>query len=175
MQDKIKIVPNCKRSQQILGISFGVIFSLILIVFFIAIAFIVIKHFLTLQNCTELGIFVDNFKADVQKSWSSPIDSHVFPGNLPSSIEYVCFADFSRSLKGKNSDIGNELSLFEGKNAQLFFYPSSKACDMPYHPIAHLNMDVILLKDNPYCIPVTDGSVKILIKKDSGEALVTVE
>ncbi|MEK6871511.1 MAG: hypothetical protein AABX16_01265 [Nanoarchaeota archaeon] len=172
--EDLYLLPKQKRSQQILGISFGVIFSLILIIFFIGIAFIVIKHFLNLQNCTELGIFVNNFEADVKKTWGSPIDSHVFKGTVPSSIEYVCFADLSRPIKGTYANVGDDLGLFEGKNAQLFFFPTAQACDMPYHPIEHLDMNVIIRRDNPYCVPVIEGVMKILIKKDSGEALVTI-
>jgi len=47
------ILPKQKRSQQILGLSFGMIFSIFLIIFFIMIAFIVIKQFLGVQDCTK--------------------------------------------------------------------------------------------------------------------------
>ena len=63
------LVPKSKRSQETLGIGFGVIFSIILIVFFIVIAGIVIKSFLDIKKCAELGIFVDRFGSEVKKTW----------------------------------------------------------------------------------------------------------
>jgi len=56
-----------KRGQQILGMSFGVIFSIILIVFFIVVAGIVINSFLKTGDCAKMGIFLDRFGSDVKK------------------------------------------------------------------------------------------------------------
>ena len=79
-----------------------------------------------------MGIFIDGLKADVKKIWNAQIDSHTFNGLLPSKIKYVCFADLSKPLGGEFKDIGNDLAFYEGRNAQLFFYPTGSACEMPF-------------------------------------------
>ncbi|MEN9626598.1 MAG: hypothetical protein RL557_926, partial [archaeon] len=160
--------------QQILGMSFGVIFSIFLIIFFIIIAFIVIKNFLGVQDCTKLGIFLDKLKADVKKTWNSQIDSHTFRGDLPSRIQYVCFADLSKPMKGDFRNMSNTLSLYEGKGFNLFFYPFSDACEMPAHTIPHIDIEGATTDENPLCIPVRKGTVLITIEKDLNDPLVTI-
>ena len=154
--------------------SFGFIFSILLIVFFIAIAFIVIKQFLHTGDCARVGIFVEKFKSDVQKSWNSQIDSHVFIGILPSGIDYVCFADLSIPFKGEFSDFEDELGLYEGKEANLYLYPTGKSCELPYHTIPHLDIENIIARKNPHCISVIDGKVSLLVSKELNDRLVRI-
>ncbi len=165
---------NNKNAQQILGLSFGVIFSIILIVFFIVVAGIVINSFLKVQNCARLGIFIKGFGSDIKNSWNSEYTEHEFKGNLPSSIDYVCFANLTESFSGEFKEIGRELSLFEGKKANMFFYPASKACEMPYHYINHLDSDIVKTK-NPNCFPVYKGEINLKIKKGLSDRFVGVE
>ncbi len=163
------------RGQQILGLSFGVIFSIFLIIFFIVIAFIVIKNFLQVQNCTRIGLFLEKFKADVKKTWNSQIDSHVFRGDLPSKIEYVCFVDITESVEGEFDYMENTVSLYKDKDVNLFFYPFSSACEMPFHNIPHLDIDfIIAFNENPFCIEVNKGTIFITVEKDLNEPLVNI-
>ncbi|MAG02683.1 hypothetical protein CMI42_05075 [Candidatus Pacearchaeota archaeon] len=170
----LKIFPESKRSQQILGLSFGMIFSILLIVFFIIISFIVIKQFLHAQGCAEVGIFVDKFKLDVKKTWNSQIDSHTFKGILPSGIEYVCFADLSVDAQGGFEEIGYDLGLYGGKNANMFFHPTGKACEIPYHNVPNLNIERIIDKRNPNCIEVDGGKVEIKVEKKLSDKFVNI-
>ena len=168
-----------KRGQGIFGISFGTIFSVILIIFFIVIAFIVIRSFLNTQKCAKIGIFVDGFKADIKDAWNSQSSSFLFPNNpnlvvLPSNIDYVCFANLSADFNGDNFDIENEIGLYQGQNANLFFYPNKNTCNMPYHNIEHLDIEKITALNNPYCIAVDGGKVVIQIEKGFNDALVSL-
>ena len=163
-----------KRGQQILGLSFGVIFSIFLIIFFILIAFIVIKEFLNAKDCTLIGIFLDNFKADIKKSWNSQIDSHTFRGNLPSQIKYVCFIDLLKPMKGNFADIGQSLTVYGGKEVNAFFYPTEKACEIPVHNIDHIDIETITRSQNPYCIDVVKGTILIDVEKDLNDPLVKI-
>jgi len=163
-----------KRGQGIFGISFGTIFSVILIVFFIVIAFIVIKSFLNTQKCAKIGIFIDNFENDVKDAWNSQSSSFESSGNLPSNIDYVCFANLSENFNGDNFDIENEIGLYQGQNANLFFYPNKNTCNMPYHYIEHLDIGKITALKNPYCIAVKKGQIKIQIEKGFNDALVSL-
>src|SRR3989344_4168341 len=117
-----------KKGEGSLGISFGVIFSIILIVFFILIAGIVINSFLGSQKCAQVGIFVDNFGSEIEKSWSSPKVNSIFNGKLPSGIEYVCFMDLDKSVKGDFRAIGIELGRYGGGDENMFLYPVESSC-----------------------------------------------
>ena len=163
-----------KRGQEVLGISFGMIFSIFLIIFFILIAFIVIKEFLHARDCAEIAFFIDKFEIDVKKTWNSQIDSHTFSSNLPSGIKYVCFSDVSIPFKGEFQEIGNDLGLYKGKNANLFFYPTGKSCELPYHNIPNLDIENIISRENPNCIEVKKGRIEIKIEKDLNDKFVNV-
>lgn len=172
---KRKIVKKLdERGQQILGMSFGFIFSIFLIVFFILIAFIVIKQFLSAKDCTLLGIFLDSFKADIKKSWNSQIDSHTFRGNLPTKITHVCFTDLTKPIKGNFVDIGHSLTVYEGKEINTFFYPTGKACEIPAHNVPHLDIETITKTHNPFCINVVKGTIFIEVEKELNDPLVKV-
>lgn len=161
--------------QETLGISFGVIFSIILIVFFIIVAGIVIKSFLDTKKCAELGIFIDRFDDDVKKTWNSQSFSGEFKGNLPVSISYVCFANLSNSIKGKFENQGYDISLYEGRIVNTFFYPINKACEMPFNQINHLDIERITKINNPNCIAVDNGKIKMNIEKDLSDRLVDIK
>lgn len=152
--------------------SFGVIFSIILIVFILVTGIIVVKYFLDFQKCGQVKIFVDDFNEGVDRVWKSDSLEFNFEGRLPSGLEYVCFFNSSRSVRGNWDDVGNEINVFDREN--LFFYPLEKSCDNPAHRVQHLNLGSITRTDNPYCIPVRSGRVVIGIEKGMNEGLVGV-
>ena len=162
------------KGQETLGISFGVIFSIILIVFFIVVAGIVIKSFLGTKNCAEIGIFVDRFESEVKKTWNSQSFKGQFKGNLPSSIDYVCFGNLSNSISGAFQEEGYDIGLYEGKNANTFFYPTNKACEMPYIQINHLDIERITKTNNPNCVQVNKGKIVFEIEKGISDRFVNV-
>lgn len=170
-----RVVPKSKRSQETLGIGFGVIFSIILIVFFIVVAGIVIKSFLDTQKCAELGIFVDRFDSEVKKTWNSQSYKGPFKGILPGSIDYVCFANLSNSIVGQFEEEGHDISLYEGRRANTFFYPTNKACEMPFNQINHIDLERITKTNNPNCVPVADGKIVLDLEKGLTDRFVNIE
>lgn len=154
---------------------FGMIFSVILIAVFIFVAFFVIRHFIIQKNCTEIGLFIKDFRDKADEVWTSAqTEEDVLSNFLPSGIEKVCFADLNASSRGN----GNASMLKEFKKQQrknMFFYPARQSCNMPAHLIEHLNIDAITSNENPYCIENKDGNVKIKLSKGFYEALVKVE
>jgi len=168
------ILSKSKRSQQLFGLPFSVLFSIILIIFFIVIAFIAIRHFLGLRDCTQIGLFIEDLQTDVDRAWGSQSSSFEFSGSLPSNLDYVCFANLSNSFKGGNieSKVYSDISIYQYADANLFFYPRENACDMPYHKIKHINVKRIIGLKNPYCIEIKNGNVVIDIEKEFGEGLV---
>ena len=168
---------NKKGQGGIFGMGFGMIFSIILIVFFVIVAFIAIKSFLGTQECAQIGIFKEYFQNEVTKTWPQTGDFEL-KSRLPIKIKYVCFADLSKPITatGTAGNIGRELGVYEGYVANMFLYPTEPACDMVYHEIEHLDIDkIISLKKNPYCIAVDDGDINIQIKKEFSDRLVSIE
>jgi len=157
-------------------ISFGMIFSIILIVIFIAFAFYGISKFLDYQKTIQIGQFTTYFQEDIDKMWRGSQGAVTAgPYTLPSKIEYVCFADFSKSSLGLNKEFYHDFQLVSsGGEKNMFFYPK-EASEGRSFKINHLNIQNITKDENPYCIETIKGKIEINIKKDLGENLVTIE
>lgn len=132
-------------------ISFGMIFSIILIIAFLAFGFYAIKKFLDLQSSVQIEQFMQDFQNDVDKMWKSPEGSRSVSYTLPAKVNSVCF---------KNDEFENlqftASSIIRGKM------------------IEHLDILNITSEENPYCIENMKGKVRFTIVKDFGEVLVRV-
>jgi hypothetical protein len=137
-----------KRGQ--IKLSFGMIFSIILIVIFIAFAFYAIQKFLDMQRTVQIEQFLNKLQLDIDKVWQSSQVSQEEEYFLPSKIEEVCFEDGERNLIFRSSNF------IEGRN------------------IKHIDIEKITENDNPFCVKNTNRKLKITLKKDYGEALVTI-
>ena len=176
-----KVKSSClfsnKKGSGIFGMGFGMIFSIILIVFFVIVAFIAIKAFMDTQKCAQIGLFVTDLQGEVDKTWNSQKSDFEFKSRLPTKIKYVCFADLSKDITatGRVGDIGRELGVYKGHIANFFLYPTEPACNMVFHEIDHIDIDKIISENkNPYCIPVDSGVIKMPINKDFNEKLVSL-
>jgi hypothetical protein len=163
-----------KRGQSTFGMSFQMIFSILLIVFFVVVAFIAIRAFLKTKDCAQVGIFIEDFETEIKKAWNSQKSSFEFKGRLPTKLDYVCFANLSRPVKGEYEDIGWDLGVYQGQGGNTFFFPHEKACGMPFKNVKHLDVESITASKNPYCIPIADGVISFQIEKRFNERLVRV-
>ena len=138
-----------KRGQ--FEMSFGMIFSIILIIIFIAFAFYAIIKFLDLQDTIKISQFENNLQSDINKVWQSPEGSQNVEYLLPTKITSVCFQNDSfQNL------IFNSNNIIPGTNIN--------------------NIDIIKIigTNKQLCITNVDGKVDMVIKKDYGDALVTI-
>ncbi len=160
------------RKAQLFGMPFSTIFSILLIAIFIVVAFFAIRYFLNIRKCSEMGLFVDDFKGEVESAWQSQSSSKTFVSTLPSGIEHVCFADLSAGASGTNKEreIYQELRKNADYTANLFFYPQREAC-LRATNIEYVNVTELT---NPYCFEVRDKRVEIRIEKGFFDALVKV-
>lgn len=172
LEDKKNILPKSKRSQEVFGLSFGMIFAIILAIFFIILAIIVINSFISMQNCSKIGIFIKELNDKVDSVWNSNDASVEYVGYLPSAIQYVCFVNLTESFIGKNSAFGTGLRTFNHKY-NFFFYPTKESCDLAGQVIAHLDTPQITRNENPFCIKVQNGKTSMMINKENGP-LVTI-
>jgi hypothetical protein len=143
---------NMKKTKKgAMELSFGMIFSIILIIAFMAFAFWGIKKFIDIQKTAQVGMFVDDFKNDVDRVWRSPQSSEKKTYSLPSRIEKVCFS----------------------KNSELYFEPPGSGGDFDYTELEHLNIEIMASNGN-LCVTNIGGKILFTLKKDFDEALVTV-
>ena len=164
------------KAQGVFGMSFGVIFSIILIVFILVVAGIAITKFLGLKRCAQVGMFIDDLQNDIDDAWNSQKFNDDASFILPGNLDYVCFADLSKERVGGEIEkmIYSDIGVYEREEANMFFYPRQKACNMAFTEIKHINVDNIISSRNPKCFEVEGGKVSIEIDKGFDEALVTL-
>jgi len=149
-------------------LSFGMIFSIILIIFFITFAFFAIQKFLDLGDTINVGKFVDDFQSNVDKLWMGSQGSQELEYSLLKKIKLVCFVNFLESEKGPHINFYEEFEKY-ASNKNLFFYPVNSV-ELNGLKIEHIDFE----GDNPLCFEVKNGKVKIGIEKDFGDALVCI-
>ena len=162
-----------KKAQSSIEMSFGTIFSIILMILFLVVAFIAIRYFFGIQKCAKVGIFCDNFQSEVDSTWYTQGGEFLFKASVPNGVEEICFADLSRLIKGPSESIGDEISIYKGEKTNTFIYPIEEACEMPYKNVNHLDMQDIIANENPYCVRVNGGNVNIKLKKEFNQKLVS--
>lgn len=144
-----------------MGMPFGLIFAIFLIVIFIVIAFIAVGHFLDISRCSSIGNFYDSLQDEVDSVWASQESSEVYEIELPSGIERICFSNLSAEVNNEEDYMLIErYSVYE---ANVFLVPPEKGCNMPYNNIEHINISEITKNQNPYCV---DVSRTLKIEKD---------
>jgi hypothetical protein len=161
-----------KRAQ--IELSFGMIFSIILIIVFLGFAFYAIKTFLNFQDQAKAGRFYDSLQSDIDRifynsEFSSENQSYV----VPSYARFVCFIDFPSGAKGPNSGFYSELKIADHGDQNIAFYPV-KINNFESKEILHLDTSKITNAENPFCLKVSNGKVSLTLKKDFGEALITI-
>jgi len=91
-----------KRSQEVFGMPFTVIFSIIIIIAVLFTAFFVIRWFLDFQRCSQAGIFLNDLDEAVKEAYESTFTdtgSEPFTRALPNAVKKVCIADLSKEGK----------------------------------------------------------------------------
>ena len=145
---------NVKRRGQ-MQLSFGMIFSIILIIVFIAFAFYAIKKFLDFQEYSQIISFKEDLQNDIDSMWQSTQGSRPASYTLPRAIEQVCFKADSR----------------------IFFEPLGSGQGIDPFSVEHIDIDKVILRagGRSYCIENKKGKIKMTIKKDFGDSLVDIE
>jgi len=167
---------------QILGMPFQMIFSIILIAVFIYVAIIGIKAFMSNADSLKTASFVNDFRAELERSMSSYENpSSLQKYSLPSSIKYLCFTSNASLMRNStfpelNSTKYPKYRMLAGN--YVFFYPSPKFLKSPYAKvdceISCLNLTITPNPTNLYCIQTKNGDVSIVISKEAGKPYVTI-
>lgn len=162
---------HTKRGQ--LKLSFGMIFSIILIIIFLVFAFYAIKTFLGISDSVKTTRFVNDLQADIDTVWKSAQSSQEQEYFLPSKIEYICFVDFSISEKGEKENFYSELKRSYYGSENMVFYPFGSSETGSYE-IKNIDLIEITQDENPFCIQNTNGKAELTLVKELNDALVTI-
>lgn len=166
---------HCERKQHYLtmiskkgdlSLSFGTIFSIIVIVAIISVAVYAITYFVGLKKCTEISLFYKNLQDTTDRAWNSDSVSDFFRGTLPESIEEVCIGNLSQAPAGKEY---TALKIYIRQNANIFLYPPKKACEAKYISLKHADIKSFS------CVDVKNGQISLKVRKSSYDTLVTIE
>lgn len=160
-----------KRGQGVFGLSYGVIFSIIVIIAVIALAFYAINYFLGLNKCTEVGFYFQDLEKEIDRAWAASTHRSSFEIEVPSGITHACFGPLSGNVvNAEDSAIKTVLQEnFPGPNHNIFIYPIEKACDgdLFSFQIEHATAERF------FCIDLRDSNT-IRLEKNSDESLVTI-
>ena len=154
--------------------SFGMIFSIILIIFFLAFAFFGIRTFLSIQDTAKTTKFLNDLQSDVETAWKSAQVSQEKEYFLPGKQSHVCFVDFSSAERGPQRQLYDELKRAYYGSENLVFYPLDFD-EAGSATIRYIDLSEVTLNENPFCIENVDGSVKLRLTKGISDALVMIE
>lgn len=143
-------------------ISFGMIFSIILIIAFLAFGVYAIKYFLDIQDKASVGVFIQTLQSDIDKTWQAQQASKPATYSLPGKLDAVCFIN--------------------AEEENLVFLPPRTA-DVNFVNISHIDIIKTVTGEG---WEVVNGAkalcfekdkknkVTIVMQKDFGEKLVTI-
>lgn len=140
------------RKKAQLKMSFGMIFSIILIIVFIAFAMFIIMKVLSTRDTGEIALFLDNFQNDIDNVWQAAQASQEKTYSLPDKVEGVCFTNDSR----------------------LYFEPIESGENLNYNEILHIDIEA-MNADGEFCLEVINGKLNVVLEKSFGDKLVLVK
>jgi hypothetical protein len=165
----LKKINSSKRAQGgVFGMSFGMIVSIIMIVFFLGAAFYAIRVFLEIQKSMMIGSFLNELQSKIDEAWNAEKVSYYANFSLPSGIEYICFINLTAIMPSKDANTADRsvwdyihaTSIPPSKN-NLYLYSPTKNYDLKWKTINHIDLS----GKNPKCIKVVRGIVSIKIER----------
>lgn len=151
MKKSVEIISAKKNRKGQMEISFGMIFSIVLVIFFLAFGFYAITKFIELQQSVQIENFLKDFQEDINTMWKSPQGSQTRSYVLPKKIIAVCLTDD----KDMNLEFNSEQII-------------------PGDFIENINIENITAMEDPFCIENLNGKINLIISKEYGETLVNV-
>ena len=146
------------------------IFSIIIIIATIAVAFYVISYFLNMQKCVNAGQLYQNLDNQIDTAWKGGTTKQQLVLDVPSGIEKVCFGNLTVGTVGIYSQIYDSLKeqpYLYRSTANVFLYPPEKACQskMAYYKLVNSRVDKF------FCRDVKKNKVNITVEKGVYDAL----
>ncbi len=159
---------NLKKGQ--MKLSFGMIFSIMLIIIFIAFAFYAITKFLGWQSSITYASFANELQDDINRVWKSSGSTEPIDYNLPGNIYYICFIEHSKNAQGAYKEMYSELNYISFEDNLIL--ASKDLSEYKTFRIGKINPDTYEFK-NPVCFENKEG-ITITLSKEISESLVTI-
>ncbi len=158
-----------KRGQ--IQLSFGMIFSIIIIVASIAVAGYIIVKFLDIGANVSCKLFYSDLQKKIDKAWNEDLSSSIYDGKVPAGISKVCFGNYTqKTLEQKDQEIRDEIEFFAKKGNNLFFYPIKNNCKESEFEYQLKHIDT----NGFFCVNVIEGKASLKINKEINDALVEI-
>jgi len=132
-------------------LSFGMIFSIILIIAFLAFAFYGIQKLMAFQEQAKIVQFTEDFQRDLDRIHIATFASEEIKYSFPSAISSICIID---------EDYSN------------FIFKSKKLFDEK--TFQHIDLEKTLDGRTSLCFEVVEGKVTLLLEKNYGEPQIKV-
>lgn len=160
-----------KKAQ--MQLSFGMIFTILLIISFVAFVIYIIIHFIGFSEKVKVEQFEKELQEHVDGIWRGVQGSKQIKLGLPSKVERVCFIDTSSEAKGREEERYNNIKAFI-ENENLIYLPENSAEGKYGTKIKNINLNTTTFNENPFCVSVKNGKISLTLKMSYGEKLVTI-
>ncbi|MBX4212317.1 hypothetical protein KW787_02575 [Candidatus Pacearchaeota archaeon] len=158
-----------KRGQ--LQISFGMIFSIIIIIATVAIAFYVINYFIKTSNNLSCKMFHKDLQDRITSAWNGEISQDTYISSVPMGVKEVCIGDLTNPPANVNDkEEYDSFKQYSVPKSNFFFYPRESACNEGgfSYRLDHIKSDRF------FCITSQQGKASIKISKGISDSLVTL-
>lgn len=147
-------------------LSFGMIFSIIIVIATVAIAIYFIQKFLVSGECASVGIMKDELQNEINKIWASPFGVEAFTAKTGGGIEKICFGDLTKA-GGKYAVVRDTLDRYSSPGDNFFIYPPEKACKGSFAAakLSHVYSEEF------NCFDVRDGKAEIKLSRESASQI----
>ena len=146
--------------------SFGMIFSIIIIAATIAVAIYAITLFMNSTEKIKYGTITKDIEEQAKQLRQAEGGSKAITLDAPRNVEELCFVDLSKN--SQNAQFLEFKDYDSSKEMNFFFYPIGEAEKLDADSGRKLNcgtennyIDCFVFARNPLCIPVEGGRVKI--------------
>jgi hypothetical protein len=162
-----------KRGQ--MKLSFGMIFSILLIIIFVVFAFYVIKTFLGWQSELNYKSFAEELQDDVDRIWKSSASSQPITYRLSEEIYYVCFIDENSPGIGTSSSIYNDIKRNLNYGEDNLVLAKKGFTEHQSFEIERIDLLKMTSSENPFCFLNIDGGVDMVLQKEISDSLVNLK
>ncbi len=140
-------------------LSFGMIFSILIIIVTVGVAFYVISEFMETGRCTELRAFHENLQREIDTTWRSASAQLTYNRALPSSVTSVCFGSIATLDKERHGVEAAAFQSYRDTDNNFFIHPVQCGRGVSVRQLSHVGVA------KAFCVPVRDGKVKLALSK----------
>lgn len=158
------------RKEGQMQLSFGMMFSIFIIIVTIAVAFYVIKEFFLTSKCTELKAFHDDVQREIDTVWRSAAAQLSYQQSLPSSVKAICFGDPKTWDARTHRAEAETFASYRTTENNFFIYPVQCGKATSVRKLSHVGIQ------KGFCVPTAKGEVRLTLSKassTSGEVTLT--